>query len=396
MKIIKDFFNRTRPNFEKGGKYEKLMPFYETIETFFFVPGKVTKIGTHIKDVVDLKRVMIMVILALIPTTLFGIWNIGYQHFEQLKALGQIIKYSNYEAFMFGFWKFLPMVLVSYAAGLGIEFLFAYKKGHELEEGFLVSGLLIPLIMPADIPLWVIAISSIFAALIGKEVFGGTGMNIWNPALLARAFAFFAYPSTISGDKVWVAGASKIDALSGETVLGQLKNNTELMMPNVNKLYSVSDMFFGFIPGSIGETSTFLILLGGIFLIFTGIGSWKIMVSTFLGGAFMGWIFNILAIPGNNLMEFEWWKHLMIGGFAFGAVFMATDPVSGAQTDIGKWIYGFLIGVFSIIIRIFNPAYPEGVMLAILLMNTFAPTIDHYVIRANVNGRLGRLKVLNK
>lgn len=280
------------------------------------------------------------------------------------------------------------MIVVSYAVGLGIEFAFAIFRGHEVNEGYLVTGLLIPMIMPIDLPLWMLAVSVVFAVIIGKEAFGGTGMNILNPALTARAFAFFAYPTYMSGNSVWVSEASNLDAVSGETILGTLAAGEEAS-------YSAFDMFMGFIPGSVSETSTLLILLGGLFLIFTKVGSWRIMLSAFIGAAVMGLIFNLLGPEGNELMNFEWYKHLIVGGLAFGIVYMATDPVSASQTTKGKWIYGFLIGFFSVMIRVFNPAYPEGVMMAILLMNVFAPTIDHYVIQANVKRRKKRASQLN-
>lgn len=393
MSTIRKKVDELRKPFEKGAKYEKYWPLFDGFETFLLTPRTTTKVGAHVRDSIDLKRVMVTVILALVPALLFGMYNIGYQHFEQQVALNLIESYTFGEAFLHGLIKVLPMVVVSYGVGLGVEFLFCIIKGHEIEEGFLVSGMLIPLVMPVDLPLWMMAIAVAFAVVIGKEVFGGTGMNIWNPALLARAFAFFAYPTYMSGDKVWVseAGAS-VDGMSGETILGQLKAGSELAMPVSGGMeYSVADMFFGFIPGSVGETSVFAILLGAALLLFTGIASWRIMVSGVIGAALTGLLFN--AWGANALMAFDWWKHLLVGGFAFGLVFMATDPVSAAQTNKGKWIYGALIGVFSIMIRVFNPAYPEGVMLAILLMNTFAPTIDHYVIQGNIKRRLKRVSL---
>jgi Na+-transporting NADH:ubiquinone oxidoreductase subunit B len=376
MQFLNNFMQKFRPLFEKGGKYEKYGPAFFGIDTFLFTPKHTTHRGAHIRDGVDLKRVMIIVVFALVPATIFGMWNIGYQHFSQLG-----VEQSFWANLWFGAVKFLPMVIISYAVGLGIEFGFAIFRGHEINEGYLVSGLLIPLIMPIDLPLWMLALSVVFAVVIGKEVFGGTGMNILNPALLARAFAFFSYAGQMSGDKVWVADAANVDGVSGETILGALAQGKEVS-------YSVMDMFFGTIPGSVGETSVLMILIGAAFLIFTGIGSWRIMLSTMVGGALMVLIFNLLGL--NALMQFEWWKHLLVGGFLFGAVFMATDPVTAAQTSTGKWIYGFLIGVIAMLVRIFNGAYPEGMMMAILLMNVFAPLIDHYVVQSNVKRRLKR------
>lgn len=393
MKFLRNKLDELRKPFEKGGKYEKWMPIFESFETFVFSPRYTARKDVQIYDSIDLKRVMIMVVLALVPCLLFGMYNVGYQHFEQLKLITGA-GYTFGQAFWFGFLKVLPMVIVSYGVGLGIEFFFCYLKGHEIEEGFLVSGMLIPLIMPVDLPLWMLALSTAFAVIIGKEIFGGTGMNIWNPALLARAFAFFSYPTYMSGNKVWVAGAGSVDGMSGETILGQLKEGAATVMPVTGGThYSIFDIFVGLIPGSVGETSTLLIILGGLFLIWTGIASWKIMLSGILGGAAMCWLFNLVGPESNMLMACPWWEQLMLGGFMFGIVFMATDPVSAAQTEKGKWIYGALIGVMAMLIRVANPAYPEGVMLAILLMNTMAPTIDYFVVKSNIDKRLKRLKV---
>ena len=345
------------------------------------MPDHTTKKGAHIRDAVDLKRTMITVVLALIPALIFGMWNAGYQHFVQLGESP-----AFFEALLHGAYKIVPMIIVSYGVGLGLEFAFAIMRGHEVNEGYLVTGLLIPMIMPVDIPLWMVALSVIFAVLIGKEAFGGTGMNILNPALTARAFAFFAYPTYMSGNKIWVSEASNVDSISGETILGTLAANKEVE-------YSVAEMFTGIIPGSISETSTLCILAGALLLILTKVGSWRIILSGFIGAAVMGLIFNALNIEGNGLTNFPWYQHLVVGGLAFGIVFMATDPVSAAQTMKGKWIYGFLIGLFGVMIRVFNPAYPEGIMLAILLMNVFAPTIDYYVIQGNIKNRQKRLKL---
>lgn len=378
MEWIRQKLDKFKKPFGKGQKYEKYAPAVNAIDTFLYTPNHTTQSGAHVRDAVDLKRVMITVVLSLIPVLIFGMWNAGYQYLSQIQA-----EVGFWEALGHGATKLVPMIVVSYAVGLGIEFVFAIMRGHEVNEGYLVTGLLIPMIMPIDLPLWMLAISVVFAVLVGKEAFGGTGMNILNPALTARAFAFFAYPTYMSGNAVWVSEASNVDAVSGETILGSLAAGDQVD-------YSVMDMFMGYMPGSVAETPTFLILLAGLFLIFTKVGSWRIMLSAFLGAAVMGLIFNALGIEGNDLTNFPWYEHLLVGGLAFGIVYMATDPVSAAQTTRGKWIYGFLIGLFSIMIRIFNPAYPEGVMLAILLLNVFAPTIDHYVIEGNVKRRKKR------
>ena len=378
MKFLRDKIDQIKKPFEKGQKFEKFAPAINALDTFLYVPNHTTKHGAHIRDAVDLKRTMITVVLALVPALLFGIYNAGYQHFIQIE--GSDMSFGN--LFFHGLWKVLPMIIVSYAVGLGIEFAFAIFRGHEVNEGYLVSGLLIPMVMPVDLPLWMLAISVAFAVVIGKEAFGGTGMNIFNPALLARAFAFFAYPTFMSGDKIWVSDATTIDGVSGETILGSLAQGKEVA-------YSTMDMFLGFIPGSIGETSVLAILIGAFILIATGVGSWKIMVSGVIGAALTALMFNAVGLTA--LMNFDWMNHLVVGGFAFGIVFMATDPVSAAQTDKGKIIYGLLIGFFSIMIRVFNPAYPEGVMLAILLMNTLAPTIDYFVVNGNISKRKKRL-----
>lgn len=377
MSFLRNKLDQLKKPFEKGEKFEKYAPAVNAIDTFLFVPNHTTKKGAHIRDGVDLKRTMITVVFALIPALIYGIYNTGYQHFSQL---GEAFTFMD--AFLHGLWKVLPMIIVSYVVGLTIEFIFAIYRGHEVNEGYLVTGLLIPMIMPVDIPLWMVAVSVVFAVVIGKEAFGGTGMNILNPALTARAFAFFAYPTFMSGTKVWVSEATTTDAISGETILGKLAAGKDVA-------YQTMDMFSGAIPGSIAETSTLWIIVGALILIATGVGSWRIMAGGVIGGAVMGLLFN--AWGANALMTFEWYNHLVVGGFAFGIVFMATDPVSAAQTTKGKWIYGILIGLFCILIRVFNPAYPEGVMMAILLMNVFAPTIDHYVVEANVKRRKKRL-----
>ena len=376
MNFIRKNLDKIKKPFEKGGKLEKFYPAFIAFETFLFVPNHTTKSGSHIRDAVDLKRTMVTVIIALIPALLYGIYNTGYQYFIQTG-----LEFTFLDAFLHGLYKILPMIIVSYVVGLSIEFGFAVYRGHSVNEGYLVTGLLIPMIMPVDMPLWMLAISVIFAVLIGKEAFGGTGMNILNPALTARAFAFFAYPTYMSGDKVWVSEASNIDGISGETILGALAGGQ-----NID--YSSMQMFWGSVPGSVAETSTLFVLIGALMLLFSGVASWRIMLGSLIGASLVGFLFNLWG--ANDLMSFEWYNHLIVGGFAFGIVFMATDPVSAAQTQRGKWIYGLLIGMLCILIRVFNPAYPEGVMLAILLMNVFAPTIDHYVIQSNINKRKKR------
>ena len=382
MKIFRNLLDNVKPIFDKGGKLEKLYPAYDAFETFLFVPGHVTRSGSHIKDSIDLKRTMAFVVLAMLPCIVFGMWNIGFQYYDAISVESTLL-----ENIIFGFWKFLPLLIVSYSVGLAVEFAFAISRGHSVNEGYLVSGMLIPLIMPVDVPLWMLAVSVVFAVVIGKEVFGGTGMNILNPALTARAFLFFAYPSYMSGDKVWVHGAS-VDGYSGETILGALASDTSSWD---SLLWTASDAFYGLIPGSVGETSFIAIAIGAIILIYAGIGSGRIIISTFIGGYLTAYLFNFWGY--NELMSTPAHIHLLIGGFAFGAVFMATDPVTASQTNKGKIIYGLLIGFFAILIRIFNPAYPEGMMLAILLMNVFAPLIDHYVVAGNVKKRLSRLKL---
>ena len=371
---LRGLVEKMKTPFDKGQKFEKLYPAFNAFETFLFVPNHTSKTGSHIRDAIDLKRVMITVIIALLPALVYGIYNTGYQYLYQTGET-----FSTFDAFLHGSYKILPMIAVSYIVGLGIEFAFAVFRGHQVNEGYLVTGLLIPMIMPVDIPLWMVGVSVAFAVLIGKEAFGGTGMNILNPALTARAFAFFAYPTYMSGNQVWVSEASNVDGVSGETILGMLAAG------NSPEQYSVMEMFIGSIPGSIAETSTLMVLIGAAILIYTGVGSWRIMLGSIIGAAVTGFLFNLWG--ANELMSFSWFNHLIVGGFAFGVVFMATDPVSAAQTLKGKWIYGLLVGVFCILIRVFNPAYPEGVMLAILLMNVFAPTIDHYVIEASVKRR---------
>ena len=376
MNFLRNYLDKQKPKFEKGGKLEKFHSVFTGFESFLFVPNTTTSSGAHIRDAVDLKRTMIIVVLALIPALLFGIYNVGYQHFN---AVGGLADTTFFQLFFYGLWIVLPMIIVSYVVGLGIEFAVAQMKGHEINEGFLVSGLLIPMIMPVEAPLWMVALSTAFAVIIGKEIFGGTGMNIWNPALLARAFFFFSYPSMISGDKVWIAGDTA-DAISQATPLAQMALGQPLT-------YSTADMFWGFIPGSVGETSAFCILIGAVILLLTNVASWRTMISVFVGGYLMALIFQPIS-------GVEAYQQLLMGGFAFGAVFMATDPVTSAQTNTGKYVYGLLIGAMAVIIRCINPGYPEGMMLAILLMNTFAPLIDWFVVQANIKRRLKRAKAV--
>jgi Na+-transporting NADH:ubiquinone oxidoreductase subunit B len=387
MKSLRRFLDQIKPHFQKGGKLEKLHSTFEAFESFLFVPDTVTRKGAHIRDAIDMKRTMTIVIISLLPALVFGMWNAGFLYHASIG-----VNASIGENLWFGFLKVLPLLVVSYGVGLGIEFAFAQSRHHEVNEGYLVSGMLIPMIIPIDTPLWMLALSVVFAVIIGKEVFGGTGMNVLNPALLSRAFLFFAYPGEMTGDKVWVFGlknaAHVSDGFSGATPLGNLA------LGNGIHSFSISDMFYGFMPGSVGETSKLAILIGAFILIYTGIGSWKIMISMIAGGLFSGFLLNLFA--ANDYMALPFWEHLLLGGFLFGAVFMATDPVTAAQTNKGKWIYGFMAGVMAIVIRVLNPAYPEGVMLAILLMNVFAPLIDYYVVESNINMRLKRARRVQK
>ena len=389
MNGLRNLVDKIKPTFEKGGKLGFLHSTFDAFETFLFVPNTVTKRGAHVRDCVDLKRVMIMVVLALVPAMLFGIWNTGYQH-----SLAFGLDWGFWNIVLYGLAKVLPLYVVAYLVGLGIEFVSAQIQGHEVNEGYLVSGMLIPLIVPVDVPLWMLAIAVAFAVIIGKEVFGGTGMNIWNPALLTRAFLFFSYPSMMSGDTVWTGGVTRfmnegvafqagnglVDGFSGATPLANatLENLSPKFM----------DMIIGTIPGSVGETSVIAILIGAFILLWTGVASWKIMVSSVVGGlaiGYLGYAVGATDLPG--------YYQLVMGGFLFGTVFMATDPVTSAQTECGKWIYGFLVGALAVTVRLWNPGYPEGMMLAILLMNTFAPLIDHYVIEASIKRRAKKVKI---
>ena len=391
MNVLRNLVDRIKPTFEKGGKLGFLHSTFDAFETFLFVPNTVTRRGSHVRDCVDLKRVMIMVVLALVPAMLFGIWNTGYQH----KLAFGLTDWTFWNVVLYGLAKVLPLYVVSYLVGLGIEFVSAQIKGHEVNEGYLVSGMLIPLIVPVDVPLWMLAIAVAFAVLIGKEVFGGTGMNIWNPALLTRAFLFFSYPSKMSGDTVWTGGVDRavngdgMPFMGGNGLVDGFSGATPLADPTLANLEpKLLDMILGTIPGSVGETSVIAILLGAALLIWTGVASWKIMVSSVLGGlaiGYLGYAVGATDLPG--------YYQLVMGGFLFGTVFMATDPVTSAQTECGKWIYGFLVGALAVTERIWNPGYPEGMMLAILLMNTFAPLIDHYVIEASLKRRAKKVKI---
>ena len=388
MSGLRNLVDKIKPTFEKGGKLGFLHSTFDAFETFLFVPNTVTKRGAHVRDCVDLKRVMIMVVIALVPAMLFGVWNTGYQH-----SLAFGLDWGFWNIVLYGLAKVLPLYIVSYLVGLGIEFVSAQIQGHEVNEGYLVSGMLIPLIVPVDVPLWMLAIAVAFAVIIGKEVFGGTGMNIWNPALLTRAFLFFSYPSMMSGDTVWTGGVTRfmnegvafqagnglVDGFSGATPLANatLENLSPKFM----------DMIIGTIPGSVGETSVIAILIGAAILLWTGVASWKIMASSVIGGlaiGYLGYAVGATDLPG--------YYQLVMGGFLFGTVFMATDPVTSAQTECGKWIYGFLVGALAVTVRIWNPGYPEGMMLAILLMNTFAPLIDHYVVEGSIKRRAKKVK----
>ncbi|TNE76207.1 MAG: NADH:ubiquinone reductase (Na(+)-transporting) subunit B [Bacteroidetes bacterium] len=395
MKFLEKIVHNMEPKFAKGGKLEKWHPVFESFATLAFTPAITTKKGAHIRDGVDLKRTMMTVILALVPALLFGIYNTG--HWEMVAASGDrdLVFWADQGAkIIAGLKVVLPLIIVSYGVGLTVEFIFGIIKGHSLHEGFLVSGLLIPLIMPADVPLWMVGVATAFAVVIGKEIFGGTGMNILNVALTARAFLFFAYPTSMSGDKVWMAG-QEVDGFTGSTALGDLASfmSDKPVFENLDAYtnnYSLMDSLFGMIPGSIGETSVIACLIGAAILLITRVGSFRIMASFFAGGYVMGLLLN--AVGGNDYLDLPAHFHLVIGGFAFGAVFMATDPVTAAQTATGKIFYGFFGGLIAILIRVLNPAYPEGVMLAILFMNVMAPIIDHYVVQANIKRRLKRVK----
>lgn len=379
---LRQFIDKIKPNFDDGGKFPWLKSTFEAFETFAYTPNTVACKGSHVRDFVDMKRTMILVVFALVPPLLFGMWNIGYQTAINTPSWN-LSKGLVWPCLWFGFLRMLPLIVVSYVVGLAIEFTFAQIRHHEVNEGYLVTGLLIPMIVPVTTPLWQLAIAVAFAVVIGKEVFGGTGMNFMNPALVARAFLFFSYPNRMSGDSVWIAADRwGTDAIAGATPLG------EMMAGNIRPTASALDMFIGTTAGSCCETSVIAILIGAAMLLVTGVGSWRIMLSVLLGGGAMGLLFN--AVGANAYMQLPFYYHYIMGGFAFGAVFMATDPVTSAQTNIGKWIYGFLIGAFAVLLRVVNPAYPEGMMLSILLMNCFAPLIDHCVVARNIRCRQKR------
>lgn len=400
MKALRNYLNKIKPNFEEGGKLHAFRSVFDGFETFLFTPNTTSKSGVHIHDAIDSKRIMTMVVIALMPALLFGMYNVGYQHFL---AVGQ--EAGFFEKFIYGFLAVLPKIIVSYVVGLGIEFVVAQWKKEEIQEGYLVTGLLIPMIVPVECPIWILAIAVAFSVIFAKEVFGGTGMNVFNPALIARAFLFFAYPAKMSGDAVWVStqsilgigGGQLVDGYTGATMLGQAATSTgALELINVDGTQaSLSDMILGFIPGSIGETSVIAIAIGAIILLWSGIASWRTMFSVFAGGIVMAIIFNLFGAESNTMSQLPWFEHLALGGFCFGAVFMATDPVTSARTETGKYIYGFIIGAMAIIIRVLNPGYPEGMMLAILLMNIFAPLIDYIVVQKNITARMKRANSIN-
>lgn len=386
MKALRNYLDKIKPHFQEGGKLHAFHSLFDGFETFIFVPDTTSTSGAHIHDSADSKRLMSFVVISLIPALLFGMYNVGYQHY--IHAVGELGTF--WEMFGYGFLAVLPKIVVSYGVGLGIEFIIAQWKKEEIQEGFLVSGILIPMIVPVDCPLWMLALATGFVVIFVKEIFGGTGMNIFNVALVTRAFLFFAYPTKMSGDSVWVSSESifglgkTVDGLTVATPLGIASTGTADQVPAFTM-----DMVTGLIPGSIAETSVIAILIGAVILLITGIASWKIMFSVFVGGAFMGIVFNQFG-PDTAMAHMPWYEHLALGGFCFGAVFMATDPVTSARTETGKYIFGFLIGIMAIVIRVLNPGYPEGMMLAILLMNIFAPLIDYYVVQSNISARVKR------
>lgn len=387
--MIKKFFDKIRPHFEEKGKLSALHSVFEGMETFMLVPNTTSKSGVSIHDAIDSKRIMSFVVIALLPALLFGMYNIGYQN---ALAAGQLENTSFWAMFIYGFLLVLPKILVSYAVGLGIEFTVAQLKKEEIQEGFLVTGILIPMIVPVNCPLWMLALAVAFSVILCKEIFGGTGMNIFNPALCARAFLFFSYPTSMSGDNVWLAkeqvlslGYNLPDATTMATPLGEAAANHPISA-------SLNDMVLGFIPGSIGETSVIAIAIGALILLYTRIASWKTILGVFVGGAVTALLFNFAELENNAASHMSCWEHFATGGFCFGAVFMATDPVTGSRTEEGKFIYGFFIGLLAILIRVLNPGYPEGMMLAILFMNMFAPLIDYCFVQRNINKRLARTK----
>lgn len=386
--MIKQIFDKLRPSFEEGGKLKAFRSVFEGMETFMLVPNITSKVGVSVHDAIDSKRIMSFVVIALLPALLFGMYNIGYQN---ALAAGKLAETSFWSMFIYGFLLVLPKIIVSYVVGLGIEFAVAQWKHEEIQEGYLVTGMLVPLIVPVGCPLWMLALAVAFSVIFCKEIFGGTGMNIFNPALVARAFLFFSYPTSMSGDKVWVAsnevlgfGYNLPDGMTAATPLGQAAAGI------TDGMASFSDMVYGLIPGSIGETSVIAIAIGAVILLYTQIASWRTMVSVFVGGIIMAVLFNMLNMETNAVAQLPWYEHIATGGFCFGAVFMATDPVTSARTEKGKYIYGFLIGALAILIRVLNPGYPEGMMLAILFMNMFAPLIDYCFVQSNINKRLNR------
>ncbi len=382
MSAIRKIFDKMRPSFEEGGKLHAFRSVFDGFETFALVPNDTSKSGVNIHDAIDSKRIMSMVVIALVPAMLFGMYNIGYQNYL---AAGTLATASFFEVFFFGFLAVLPKILVSYIVGLGIEFAWAQWKGEEIQEGYLVSGFIIPLIIPIGCPLWMLALACAFSVIFVKEIFGGTGMNLFNPAIAARMFLFFAYPSKMTGDQVWVAqdsifglGNSLPDGFTAATPLGQVAQG---ITPDT----CICDMIFGFIPGSIGETSVIAIAIGAFILLWMGIASWRTMLSVFVGGGLMAILFEQMG--ATNMV---WWHHFVLGGFAFGAVFMATDPVTSCRTTTGQFIYGFIIGAMAVIIRVKNAGYPEGMMLAIFFGNMIAPMIDHFIVERNISKRLKR------
>lgn len=388
MSALRNYLDKIKPAFEEGGKWHKLRSLYDGLDSFLYVPNTTSHCGTNIHDAIDSKRIMSMVVIALLPAMLFGMYNVGYQNYF---AAGTLAGASFWQIFIYGFLAVLPKIIVSYVVGLGIEFAWAQWKGEEIQEGYLVSGLIIPLIVPVGCPLWMLALAVAFAVIFAKEIFGGTGMNIFNISLVARAFLFFSYPTKMSGDSVWVAkdsifglGNTLPDAFTSATPLGDIAQGAAIN-------YSLSDMICGFIPGSIGETSVIAILIGAVILIWTGVASWKIMLSVVVGGSLTAAMFQ-----GLGMTPIPWYEHLVLGGFAFGAVFMATDPVTSTRTEKGKWFFGLLIGFMAVVIRVMNPGYPEGMMLAILFANLFAPLIDYCVVEANISKRMKRLTNKNR
>jgi Na+-transporting NADH:ubiquinone oxidoreductase subunit B len=396
MKFLRQYLNKIKPEFEPGGKFAPFHSVFEGIESFLFVPNRTSKSGVHIHDAIDSKRTMSVVVIALIPCLLFGMYNTGYQHYLAMGSVPDL-----WTVFLYGFLAVIPTVIVSYVVGLGIEFVVAQIKGHEIQEGFLVSGILIPLIVPIDTPLWMVALATAFSVIFAKEIFGGTGYNIWNVALIARAFLFFAYPSQMSGESVFVRtdgifgfGKGQVaDAFSGATPLGQIGTaSSSVQVTDITgNALSYWDMFLGFIPGSVGETSKLCILIGAAILLISGIANWRTMVSVFAGGILTASLFNWMGTT--PAMQVNPLEHILLGGFAFGAVFMATDPVTSPRTESGKYIFGLLTGAFAILVRVLNPGYPEGMMLAILFMNSFTPLIDYWVVESNIKRRMKRMRL---